>query len=174
MRASGAHLCKLVVRPALVLLALMATPASAKEPPPALRAAVDSLVALLVDENAREVPGSRSSQPVALADRHVFVTTFDVSGLHGGHGGGTLLAVHESNDVGERSQGADAPRSLRLVAVAWVAHRDWRTLRPAELRVEGIQLVLPGLAWQPGDASCCPSQPIEARYALEHDNLVAR
>ena len=173
MRASGAYLCKLVVRPALLVLALLAAPASAGEAPPALRTALDSLVALLADGHAREVPGSRSSRPVMLADRHVFVTTFDLSGLHGGHRGGTLLAVHESNDVGERSQGAEAPGSMRLVAVTWVAHRDWRTLDTAALRVEDDRILIPGLARRASGPSCCPSEPIVARYALVHDNLVA-
>lgn len=171
MRASVAYLYRLAFHCAW--LALLAGPAAAGAHAPTLDTALDALVAQLVDADAQEVPGTRTSRPVAVGDRHVLLSTVDISGFAGGHRGGTLLVVHESTDIGDRSQGSALSPAVRLVAFAWVAGRGWRQLEARALRVDAGQIVMPGLAYLPGDPSCCPSQQIEARYSLVNDNLVA-
>ena len=173
MRASKAFLPKSAAIALLLLAVLSLQPAMAGDATSPLQQAVDALLAQVAGGGTHEVAGSRTSRQVALDGRHVFVTTLDVSAPHGGNRGGTLLVVHESGDVGERSQGSHQARSVRLVAFAWIAGRGWRTLDASALRVDGPQLVFPGLARRPDDPSCCPSQPVEARYSLANDNLVA-
>lgn len=136
--------------------------------------ALDRLVPSLLDGAAQEVSGGRVIHAVALDSGHYYAAFFAISGLYGGNSGGTYLALFESHDIEERSDGADAPGSVRLVAVSLVAWRGWRAVEPVNLRVEAGLLLLPATTHGPGDPACCPSAKSMLRFALERGNLVER
>jgi len=133
---------------------------------------VDGLVALLSDEYTQEPAANRRITPVELDGRYLYAAIFSLSGTYGGSGGGSVLALFESTDLEERSKGASAPATVRLVAFIHLGHKGWRQLDPETLHVAGGMLVFSGHEQLPSDPQCCPSKPVEVRFVLRNEHLV--
>lgn len=62
----------------------------------------------------------------------------------------------------------------RLVAVAKIGGRGWRTFDWKSAKITSLSVTVSGLQWQDQDPGCCASKPITVTFRLEHERITER
>lgn len=140
------------IAPALIVMALLASPAAAQSD----LAAEHFLVRRAFPDCALSDFRVRFRGALAGLDEPAVVATYDVEGCLGGNNSiqGVAVFLRRGGRIVMLRPRLEAPLSVETA------------------RVEEGRVVAEAMRWAPGDAQCCPSQRVAVRFAMREGRLV--
>lgn len=133
--------------------------------------AVSALVTQFSDGIAVNYPEARhiAFGQMFGTDSQDAIAFFGIEGLHGGNNFTEYVAFFTS--VPPDAVAGRRTRPFRLIAVAKIGERGWRTFNWRSVAIKSEEITVSGKEWR-NDALCCPSEFITATFRIDNGSIV--